>query len=51
MGLIELALMGAMYRDRRLNVVVAIGSVVALALVGRSSDSRLPYPTSSSCDR
>ena len=32
MGLIELALMGAMYRDRRLNVVVAIGSVVALAL-------------------
>jgi uncharacterized protein (DUF305 family) len=32
MGLIELALMRAMYRDRRLNMAVAVGSVVALAL-------------------
>ena len=32
MGLIELALMGAMYRDRRLNMIVAVGSVVALAV-------------------
>ena len=32
MGLIELALMGSMYRDRKLNVIVAAGSVVALAL-------------------
>jgi hypothetical protein len=32
MGVIELALMGAMYRDRRLNMVVAVGSVVALAV-------------------
>jgi uncharacterized protein (DUF305 family) len=31
MGLIELALMGAMYRDRRMNAVVAIGSVIVLA--------------------
>jgi uncharacterized protein (DUF305 family) len=31
MGLIELALMGAMYRDRRLNAMVAAGSVIALA--------------------
>jgi hypothetical protein len=30
MGLIELALMGAMYRDRKLNMIVAVGSVVAL---------------------
>ncbi len=32
MGLIELALMGAMYRDRRKNMIVIIGSVLALAL-------------------
>jgi uncharacterized protein (DUF305 family) len=32
MGIIELALMSAMYRNRKLNIVVAIGSVVALAL-------------------
>jgi hypothetical protein len=32
MGLIELALMGAMYRDKKLNMIVAIGSVVALAV-------------------
>jgi uncharacterized protein (DUF305 family) len=32
MGIIELALMSAMYRNRKLNMVVAIGSVVALAL-------------------
>jgi hypothetical protein len=32
MGLIELALMGAMYRDRKLNTIVAVGSVVALAV-------------------
>jgi hypothetical protein len=32
MGIIELAVMGAMYRNRKLNMVVAIGSVVALAL-------------------
>jgi uncharacterized protein (DUF305 family) len=31
MGLIELALMGAMYRDRRMNAVVGIGSVIVLA--------------------
>jgi hypothetical protein len=32
MGIIELALMSAVYRNRKLNIVVAIGSVVALAL-------------------
>jgi hypothetical protein len=32
MGLIELALMGAMYRDRKLNLIVAVGSVVTLAV-------------------
>lgn len=32
MGLIELALMGSMYRNRKLNVIVAGGSVLALAL-------------------
>jgi uncharacterized protein (DUF305 family) len=32
MGIIELALMGAMYRDKRLNMIVAVGSVVALAV-------------------
>jgi hypothetical protein len=32
MGLIELALMGAMYRDKKLNLIVGIGSVVALAV-------------------
>jgi uncharacterized protein (DUF305 family) len=32
MGLIELALMGTMYRNRRLNTVVIIGSVIALAM-------------------
>jgi uncharacterized protein (DUF305 family) len=32
MALIELALMGAMYRDTKLNVIVGAGSVVALAL-------------------
>lgn len=32
MGIIELALMGAMYRDRRLHMVVAVGSFVALAV-------------------
>jgi hypothetical protein len=32
MGLIELALMGAMYRDRKLNMIVAVGSVVALVV-------------------
>lgn len=32
MGLIELALMGAMYRDRKLNMIVAVGSVLALAV-------------------
>jgi DUF305 family protein family protein len=32
MGIIELALMSAMYRDRRLNMVVAVGSFVALAV-------------------
>jgi hypothetical protein len=32
MGVIELALMGAMYRDRKLNMIVAVGSVVALAV-------------------
>ena len=32
MGVIELALMGAMYRDRKLNMIVAVGSIVALAV-------------------
>ncbi len=32
MGIIELALMGAMYRNRRLNAVVAIGGSIALAV-------------------
>jgi uncharacterized protein (DUF305 family) len=32
MGIIELALMGAMYRDSRLNRVVAAGSFIALAV-------------------
>lgn len=32
MGVIELALMGAMYRDRTLNMIVAVGSIVALAV-------------------
>jgi uncharacterized protein (DUF305 family) len=32
MGIIELALMRAMYRDRRLNMVVAVGSFVAMAV-------------------
>lgn len=32
MGVIELALMGAMYRDSGLNMVVAVGSTVAVAL-------------------
>lgn len=32
MGIIELAFMSAMYRDRKLNMVVAVGSVVALAV-------------------
>ena len=32
MGIIELALMGAMYRDRRLNVLVGVGCAVALGL-------------------
>ena len=32
MGLIELALMGAMYRNRKLNALVAIGCVIALAV-------------------
>lgn len=32
MGIIELALMGAMYRDRKSNMVVAVGSIVALAV-------------------
>jgi uncharacterized protein (DUF305 family) len=32
MGIIELALMGAMYRDKKLNMIVAVGSVVALAV-------------------
>jgi len=32
MGIIELALMGAMYRDRRLNAAVGAGCLIALAL-------------------
>jgi uncharacterized protein (DUF305 family) len=32
MGIIELALMGAMYRNRRLNTVTAAASVIALVL-------------------
>jgi uncharacterized protein (DUF305 family) len=32
MGIIELALMGAMYRDKKLNKIVGVGSVVALAV-------------------
>ena len=32
MGIIELALMGAMYRDRRLNTLVGVGCVVGLAV-------------------
>ena len=32
MGIIELALMGAMYRNKTLNMVVAVGSVVALVV-------------------
>jgi uncharacterized protein (DUF305 family) len=32
MGLIELALMGAMYRDRKLNMIVAVGSAVVLTV-------------------
>jgi DUF305 family protein family protein len=32
MGLIELALMGAMYRDKTLNTIVAAGSLIALAV-------------------
>ena len=32
MGLIELALMSAMYRDRKLNTIIAGGSVLALAV-------------------
>ena len=32
MGVIELALMGAMYRDRKLNAVVIAASIVCLAL-------------------
>ena len=32
MGIIELALMGAMYRDRRLNVLVGVGCAVALGV-------------------
>ena len=32
MGIIELALMRAMYRDKRLNLIVAVGSLVALAV-------------------
>jgi Domain of unknown function (DUF305) len=31
MGLIELALMGAVYRDRRMNAVVAVGSVIVVS--------------------
>lgn len=30
--IIELALMGAVYRDRKLNMIVVVGSVVALAV-------------------
>ena len=33
MGIIELAPMRAMYRDKRLNMIVAVGSVVALAVL------------------
>jgi uncharacterized protein (DUF305 family) len=32
MGLIELALMGGMYRDRKLNTMVAAGSLIALVV-------------------
>ena len=32
MGLIELAVMSGMYRDRKLNTIVTAGSVIALAL-------------------
>lgn len=32
MGVIELALMSAMYRNRKLNMIVAVGSLVALAV-------------------
>ena len=32
MGIIELAVMGAMYRDRRLNTLIGLGSVVALGV-------------------
>lgn len=32
MGIIELALMGAMYRDRKLNIIVVVGCLIALVM-------------------
>ena len=51
MVIIELALMGAMYHNKRLNAPIIAASIVVLIAFGFCLDSKRPFRISNSCGR